>query len=58
MTHIDELQALVIVEDERRQYNLYLSGKEGVYFSLSVPDLIFPDLEVVRSQCHNYVLYL
>ena len=47
MTHIDELQALVIVEDKRRQYNLYLSGKEGVYFSLSVPDLIFPDLEVV-----------
>ncbi len=47
MAHIDELQALVIVEHQTGQINLYLSDKEAVYFSLSVPDLVFPDLEVV-----------
>lgn len=53
MAHIDELQALVIVEHESGQNNLYLSDEEGLYFSLSVPDLVLedrvPDLEVVRS---------
>ncbi len=63
MAHIDELQALVIVEHESGQNNLYLSDEEGVYFSLSVPDLVLennvPDLEVVRNVCtHDHVLFL
>ena len=52
MAHIDELQALVIVEHDSGQNNLYLSDEEGVHFSLSLPDLVVErtgiDLEVVR----------
>ena len=53
MTHLNQLQALVIVEHENDQFNLYLSGLEGILFSLSLPDLVVQygvgmDLEVVR----------
>ena len=59
MAHIDELQALVIVEHDSGQNNLYLSDEKGVYFSLSLPDLVVErtgiDLEVVRKlSCLNY----
>ena len=38
--HINELQALVIVEHVSGQFNLYLSDITGVYFSLSLEDLV------------------
>ena len=53
VAHIDELQALVIVEHDSGQNNLYLSDEKGLYFSLSLPDLVVErtgiDLEVVRK---------
>ena len=53
MAHIDELQALVIVEHTSGQNNLYLSDENGVHFSLSLPDLVVEstgiDLELVRK---------
>jgi hypothetical protein len=52
VSHIDELQALVIVEHGSGQYNLYLSDLSGVYFTLSLPNIVFEanfgvDLELV-----------
>lgn len=41
MTHIDEQQALVVVEHLSTQFNLYLSDLTGVYFALSLPDIAF-----------------
>ena len=54
MTHINELQALVIVEHASGKYNLYLSDITGEYFSLSLEDLVVTnhrtiDLEVVST---------
>ena len=54
MTHINELQALVIVEHASGKYNLYLSDITGEYFSLSLEDLVVVnrrtiDLEVVSA---------
>ena len=40
VSHIEERQALVIVEHEGEFYNLYLSDETGVYFSLSLRDLV------------------
>ena len=56
------MQALVIVEHnvkgKGRFYNLYLSEETGVYFSLSLRDIVIEndrnihiDLELVRSKC-------
>ena len=39
VTHINELQALVIVQHNGGFYNLYLSDQSGVYFSLSLRDI-------------------
>ena len=55
VTHINELQALVIVEHASGKYNLYLSDITGEYFSLSLEDLLVVgnrqtiDLEVVST---------
>ena len=53
MSHIDELQALVIVEHLSGRFNLYLSDITGVYFSQSLPDIVLErnsgvDLELVK----------
>ena len=54
MSHINELQALVIVEHASGQYNLYLSDITGVYFALSLEDLVVTqrgiDLELDSMQ--------
>lgn len=55
MSHIDEQQAMVIVEHSSGQFNLYLSDLKGVYFSLSLPDIVLEensgiDLELVSGQ--------
>lgn len=52
VSHIDRLQAMVIVEHTTGQFNLYLSDATGVYFSLSLPDIVVEqdsgiDLELV-----------
>ena len=44
VTHINEMQALVIVEHDtlehvRNFYNLYLSDESGIYYSLSLRDI-------------------
>ena len=52
VTHLEEKQALVIVEHEGEFYNLYLSDETGVYFSLSLRDLVIAgaiDLEQVNG---------
>ena len=40
MAHVNGLQAMVIVEHASGQHNLYLSDITGVYFTLSLPDLV------------------
>lgn len=40
VSHIEERQALVIVEHEGDFYNLYLSDETGVYYSLSLRDIV------------------
>ena len=40
VSHIDEQQALVLVEHASGVFNLYLSDITGVYFSLSLPDIV------------------
>ena len=51
MAHINELQALVIVEHASGRFNLYLSDITGVYFALSLADIVITqqgiDLELV-----------
>jgi hypothetical protein len=52
VSHIDELQASVIVEHLSGQFNLYISDLSGVYFSLSLPNIVVErgsgvDLELV-----------
>ena len=57
MSHIDDMQALVIVEHAEGYYNLYLSDESGLFFSLSLRDIVVEtlygrwqiDLELVRS---------
>ena len=54
MAHINELQALVIIQHNGGFYNLYLSDLSGVYFSLSLRDIVVEgrntvDLELVRE---------
>ena len=49
---INDVQALVIVEHAGGFYNLYLSDESGVYYSLSLRDLVIDsdyniDLELV-----------
>ena len=58
VTHIDELQALVIVRHAGSFYNLYLSDESGVYYSLSLRDIVLTqgqyihvDLELVTNIC-------
>ena len=57
MSHINELQALVIVEHANGQYNLYLSDITGIYFALSLEDLVVTqrgiDLELVSMHKAN-----
>ena len=53
VSHRRRQQAMVIVQHVSGQYNLYLSDLNGVYFSLSLPDIVVEisfgiDLEVVR----------
>lgn len=54
MSHINQQQALVIVEHSSSQFNLYLSDLTGVYYALSLPDIVTSngavDLEVVSVQ--------
>ena len=53
MTHINTLQALVIVQHGSGQFNLYLSDTTGVDYSLSLRDIVVDlsnpsiDLELV-----------
>ena len=52
VSHIDELQAIVIIQHEGGFYNLYLSDTTGVDYSLSLRDIVverggFVDLELV-----------
>ena len=56
VAHINELQALVIVQHISGRYNLYLSDITGVYFSLSLADIVVSqqravDLELVSDTC-------
>ena len=58
--HIEGRQALVIVEHEGDFYNLYLSDETGVYFSLSLRDLVIThaiDLEKVNHFNSNYIIF-
>ena len=53
VSHINELQALVIIQHEGSFYNLYLSDQEGVHYSLTLRDMVVErgrilDLELVR----------
>ena len=64
MSHINSLQALVIVEHASSLYNLYLSDITGVYFSLSLPDIVLDlaaglDLEQVDrfESCLYFTVY-
>ena len=45
------MQALVIVEHTNGKFNLYLSEETGLYYSLSLPDIVYNngviDLEIV-----------
>ena len=50
VTHIEEKQALVIIEHSEGFYNLYLSDETGVVYSLSLRDIVIKqaiDLEKV-----------
>ena len=62
VSHIEERQALVIVEHEGGFYNLYLSEETGIYFSLSLRDLVVDygiDLERVSGFIdHSYTVYV
>ena len=52
VSHINSLQALVIGQHTSGEYNLYLSDITGVYFSLSLPDIVLKrvlDLEVIEG---------
>ena len=53
VSHIDELQAMVIIQHEGGFYNLYLSDSTGMDYSLSLRDIVvvrgIVDLELVRS---------
>eukprot|EP00731_Ephydatia_muelleri_P020374 Em0013g101a len=54
VSHINNLQALVIVQHVQGQYNLYLSDSSGVYYSMSLPDLVQEggttfDLEMIEG---------
>ena len=64
MAHINELQALVIVQHTSSRFNLYLSDITGVYFSLSLADIVITrqgiDLELVSvacPHCNNIILF-
>jgi hypothetical protein len=65
VSHIDELQASVIVEHLSGQFNLYLSDLTGVYFSLSLPDIVYDnrtgtDLQLVsiwHGSCRGEASY-
>ena len=50
---LDAKQALVIVEHTNGQFNLYLSEEMGIYYSLSLPDIVYGngvlDLEIVSN---------
>ena len=65
MSHIDDMQALVIVEHATGFYNLYLSDESGLYFSLSLTDIVIEtlygtrwqiDLELVRYIPYSCIL--
>ena len=65
MSHIDDMQALVIVEHAAGFYNLYLSDESGLYFSLSLTDIVIEtlygtrwqiDLELVRYIPYSCIL--
>ena len=47
VSHIDDMQAMVIVEHEGDFYNLYLSDESGLYFSLSLRDIV---IETVNNR--------
>ena len=47
VTHINELQALVIVEHVSGHFNLYLSDITGVCFSLSLKGLVVVNRQVI-----------
>ncbi len=51
MSHIDALQALVVIQHASGQFNLYLSDITAVYFSLSLANLTHSgfvlDLDIV-----------
>lgn len=52
---MEERQAMVIVEHAGEFYNLYLSDETGVYYSLSLRDIVIKnaiDLEVVSVCVH------
>ena len=60
VSHINGIQALVIVEHEGGFFNLYLSDVTGVYFSLSLSNIVATffgiDLERVRKSL-LYILF-
>ena len=62
VAHINELQALVVVDHASGQNNLYLSDLTGVYFSLSLPDIVTGDsgldLEKVSIKCMHVHMYI
>ena len=58
VSHINNLQALVIVQHVQGQFNLYLSDSSGVLYSMSLSDLVQEggttfDLQMV---CHVVVM--
>ena len=59
VAHINELQALVIVQHTSGRFNLYLSDITGVYFSLSLADIVITqrgiDLELVSIACPHFM---
>ena len=44
MSHIDDMQALVIVDHAEGFYNLYLSEESGLHYSLALPDIVVETL--------------
>ena len=61
VTDINEMQALVIVEHEGDFYNLYLSDESGIYYSLSLRDIVIettPNLQVdLELVGHAHTMY-
>ena len=58
VAHIEERQALVIVEHDGGFYNLYLSDESGVYYSLSLRDIVIINAVDLEMVCINMIFII